>query len=1742
MMQRILFLIIIFVGSFAFGQTASVELRASVGDDDTGKSLGGATIEVYKGGQLFASESSKSNGKVNPIDLPVCIGCTYTIKIKKEGYVTKTAILDAHSDYPEEVPPGAQIQKFDVSIFQGVEGVDFSFLDREPMVEFKVDAYGVVTYDQKKINVMTDKIKKLRKEMEEKREQLAKEEEAKAKLEADFSAYVAAGDDAVSKSDFERAIEQYKLALGLKPDDQPTKNKLSDAEIKLEELRAAEELEKQFGELMTKAKEAYTNEELEKALDLYKQASSLKKNEALPKERIKEIEEKIATQKANAEKFEALVKEGDQAASSKDFDNAIEKYEAALVIKKEKSVEDKIEAVKKEKEAALAAEEEEKAKQKEFDELIAKADGEFDAKKLDDAVKNYSAALEIFSDNAHAKSRLVEIEKLKAAEKAAAEKAAEEEATFNRLLEEGKEKINQREWSDALAKYKEALKYKPNDKTALDQIDFIKKEQEKEAAEEKLDEPYNAFMAEAKDLFEAEKYEEAKSKYNEALGVKKDEQEPKDQIAKIEQLIADAEKAKELEANYKQFISEGNAAKDRKDYAAAIDSYNKALENKPEDELAKTKIAEVNAIIEKDKAAAEAAAKFAEFVSTAEQAFNAKNYDEAKLNYNKALEIKDDPSVRDEIKKIDDLIAKSQSEAETKAKYEAAIKEADGYYDSNNLEEALEAYKRAFSILEEDHPKKRISELNVKIADQKAAEEKEALFTEYKNNGEVAFNGKKYKEALEHYQNAINTKPDAEITQRIGEIRTLIEEQEANQELRAKYDELIALGNAEFQNKNYKVARATYKEARDVLGSETYPDEKIAEIDEILAKAANAEVEAKYQEIISQADDLFDAKKLDQAKPLYAKALNVKDGDAYAQERIDEIVRLKNEMANAAAEEERLEEEYQVLIVDADRARDAENWKLALEKYNEALSKKPSETYPVLEIEKVKSKMGAAELEAEKEAEYERLIDQADKSFDAQDYIEAIKNYELALAIKENESYPKEKIESAKNFIQLESENEAEAAYQKILDVAQEKFDAKNYDKALELYLRAQKTKPSDPLPQQRIDEINQAKNRQNEDDALEEKYDDLIKEADYQFEKGDWDKAIGPYTEAYNLFNRDYPKNQIEKCKASMQAASDKTAEKNYRKIIKAGDDNFAKAKYEKAKEYYERAIGIKPTDQYPKEQLVEIDKILNPQNYTAGQPLLKDYGKPNTSVSSVDVDAMLREAEEKRKSISANKVEGIQVDALEAERLKDEEQENYSQNTRTDVVELEETIDDFAGEADEERKDAAGKVEEMGTVLNEEDVVRTKMNDNDVQLQTQVVNNLNREMDERDEESDLGREEYLLDVDAIRAEIVLESELEDASQTNATMDQKEYVERETKERIDSDELSDLDRKNTEVRVEDFDVELINEANENTWDQEDVVMQVKDGAEYLVDIQTASDVEENLKRVESAQKVQDETQTRISVEGNRVDNQYDVNISSKKYTENVIDDIDIETAASDIPRQEMEVFSEVQQVEGIEVVDQLQVEQENELHHTDKFVEELEYDIVDESKAAESNREGYELTVDKIKEDQNLYLEGEESDIENESHSTVNYLEDELKERSDNIKSADENADETIDATGDQVDDMRAENNKIDGENKVEQEAVEDYVGDLKEIDVNKITEQMKNQLGEKYPEGVTEEVYTINDEDGLLVSYIVRRVVVRNGAGNVYEKSQSRFGTATYTCNGQGITEFQWQDETESADLVRN
>ena len=83
--------------------------------------------------------------------------------------------------------------------------------------------------------------------------------------------------------------------------------------------------------------------------------------------------------------------------------------------------------------------------------------------------------------------------------------------------------------------------------------------------------------------------------------------------------------------------------------------------------------------------------------------------------------------------------------------------------------------------------------------------------------------------------------------------------------------------------------------------------------------------------------------------------------------------------------------------------------------------------------------------------------------------------------------------------------------------------------------------------------------------------------------------------------------------------------------------------------------------------------------------------------------------------------------------------------------------------------------------------------------------------------------------------------------------------------------------------------------------------------------------------------------------------------------------------------------------------------------------------------------------------------------------------------------------------------------------------------------------TDKVANEIGSNYPEGVSQETFQKNGNDGLPVAFITRRIVVTNGNGQVYVRTQT-LQAITYSKNGDPSSENVWQKETSNAKLTRN
>jgi hypothetical protein len=159
----------------------------------------------------------------------------------------------------------------------------------------------------------------------------------------------------------------------------------------------------------------------------------------------------------------------------------------------------------------------------------------------------------------------------------------------------------------------------------------------------------------------------------------------------------------------------------------------------------------------------------------------------------------------------------------------------------------------------------------------------------------------------------------------------------------AEYEALIELADRNFEDELYREARRQYVEAASILPAETHPQDQISECDRLqaaadadtaeeAAEAADADAaaarDAQYNELVAEGDAAFAVEDWSSAKVAYASALEVKPGERYPRGRLERIANTlaskDDALADAAAENRRLEQEAERLRADEEAGRDAD--------------------------------------------------------------------------------------------------------------------------------------------------------------------------------------------------------------------------------------------------------------------------------------------------------------------------------------------------------------------------------------------------------------------------------------------------------------------------------------------------------------------------------------------------------------------------------------------------------------------------------------------------------------------------------------------------------------------------------------------------------------------------------------------------------------------------------------------------
>lgn len=718
-------------------------------------------------------------------------------------------------------------------------------------------------------------------------------------------------------------------------------------------------------------------------------------------------------------------------------------------------------------------------------------------------------------------------------------------------LSEADSLLSENRFSEAIEIFENALQANPDDEQLKGKIEEAR--QLKQEAEKK----YANSLQQGQKLMREEKYPEARQAFREALKHNPDASYPQMKLDEIKKLYEDPQEEKAFEEAVEKADAHMNAFR----YEAALEHYQKALEIKPRNVEALKKVKQVKNFISKQK---ERDRDYRQYVENAENYFEDGNYERAMLQFQEALLIKPDKNLPKT--KIEEIRGLLDEEKQKTQKYEERIEIADSLYMAKQFSDAKEVYRQALTIKpSETYPVNMIRKIDPNL------DQPEPLNTEYLaliEQADLALRIKDYDEARKIYRKALEINPDEDYPQqKLDEIEDQLAKAEERKET---YQELVRQGEDAFEKENYPDAKQAYEQAAQQFSDSTYPREQIAKIERIIAgKEANQQ---RFDSLTAVAENQFRENKLNEALASYreAKAQFPEKGD------VDEKIR---EINNMLANQQEKEQQYQSIIASADSLFDQNNYQDATASYREAQNLKPEADYPKERIQEIEARIA----ENEEAARYNQLISSAETSFDQDNLQQARSKYKEASEVYADSTYPQEQIAKIERILSERETNQRR--FDSLINVANRYYEDEEYNNALSNYEDAKALIPNNDITEEKIREIDQILDKQ---EALEKEYEQTVRVADSLYDAEAYQEAIVAYQEAQDIIpERDYPSDQISKSMDMM--ANIREEERMYKRSIANADSLFDEQSFEDAIAFYEDALQIKENDSYAKKRITE-------------------------------------------------------------------------------------------------------------------------------------------------------------------------------------------------------------------------------------------------------------------------------------------------------------------------------------------------------------------------------------------------------------------------------------------------------------------------------------------------------------------------------------------------------------------------
>jgi len=924
-----------------------------------------------------------------------------------------------------------------------------------------------------------------------------------------FKSIITSANEKFTEKDYISAKTYYEMALRIKEDDAFSKQRLSET---IELIQKQLETQGVFYRYLDQGDQLNREGKLEDALFFYNKALEIfpaDKYTLAQADKINKTLEEAANRKQN---YNQSMELGDQLLLSQKYEEALVQFNQASTIFADESLpKEKIESTKKLLEL-------QKQKEVSFQQFITEANNQISRKNYQDAIKNLLEALAIIPDDAKTTALLEETRQL-----------LDKSNLYKEALAKADDAYEKKLFEQSITLYQNALEIWPNQPYPADMILRINQSlnSEKYLKEVALKE----YLAQANTFYANQQFEDALQAYNKVLEIDPEHKQAGDRLTEISFIISQNKAKQQNEILFAQFITTGDSAMSAGKYEEALADYQEALNIKPDNSDVKIKINNVESLLNKAQALLEKAAAYERIITEADMLLSQNELNNARQRYESAIQIDNTQTYPvDQIKKVDLMLVDQAEKNKANLKYNELIASALKHFEARNLNEARSEYVKASEFKPEDEtPHQQIIIIDRMLADEVLSRAKDEQYNNLLDMASSAFDVNNFELAIGKYEEASLLKPEESLPkEKIEQIKLLLNEKLTLAQKEKEFSELILLADSQFENKNYEASLENYRIALGIFIDRQHPSDRIQQIDQIFKEIAAAQaLDENYNKLISNADDLFASAEYPKAQTIYNEAIVLKPDEIYPKNQLDKINVIMSDMVK----EVELLGVYNEHIAQADQLFNTKSYDQSKERYEKALQLRPEENYPkeqlllideslklIAEAKAIESRidklraegdnyfgnkkytdanaafdqillldpdnshaqakkaeiaLALASLARENQQRYDEAIADAEKNVGLKEYKLAVVSYKTALGYKPDDTFANTRISQVEAIIQEEL-LVLKTEYNKFITAADKSYNIKNYDNAIESYLKAENIKPDERYPREMIHKIAQ--------------------------------------------------------------------------------------------------------------------------------------------------------------------------------------------------------------------------------------------------------------------------------------------------------------------------------------------------------------------------------------------------------------------------------------------------------------------------------------------------------------------------------------------------------------------------------------------------------------------------------------------------------------------------------------------